>query len=340
MKLYFGTVNRAAPLQQGGEIVKLDWKTKKIIAKKDIVPGEPDLSKDPNPRGRSRGCRGIEILADKIVAANYHSLDVFDHDLNRIDCISNHMMVGLHEIKYVGNNKMWVSSTAIDAAFLVDLKSGQIHDEYWPRENAYFQNYFDLHPLEIDKSADNRDKYLNIQPKLDKGHLHLNAVTEYNGEVYALFNRFGAVANLSAEKVIFEHKKIRGAHNLVFIDEEIVAINDTVNGETVFFNFRNGKFIKGNNLKKQKEVVRHTLRSSINYRTGQILRKLKLKSSPVVARPLFVRGLMKKDNLLFVGTSPAMILCFDLNTDELIDYFVYSKNTRVAIHGLNVIDED
>jgi len=69
-----------------------------------------------------------------------------------------------------------------------------------------------------------------------------------------------------------------------------------------------------------------------------MLRKFKLFSS--VAHPIFVRGLDLADNHIFVGISPATILCVNYQTGELVDLFPFSDDVRVCIHGLKIFPPD
>ena len=84
MDVYFGTVIRAAPVRAGGSLVRLDWDSKKILHEVPIVPADPALDHDPNERGNVRGCRGIQVVGDRVIAAAYHTLNVFDLSLIHI----------------------------------------------------------------------------------------------------------------------------------------------------------------------------------------------------------------------------------------------------------------
>jgi len=81
MDIYFGTIVRAARVSDGGSIFKLDWESKTIVREVPIVPTEPALDHDPNARGNARGCRGIRVVGDEVIAADYHTLNLFDRDL-------------------------------------------------------------------------------------------------------------------------------------------------------------------------------------------------------------------------------------------------------------------
>ena len=82
MHVYFGTVVRTAPVSEGGELIKLNWDDKTITRRVPIVPDNPSVAHDPNPRGNTRGCRGIQIRDGHVLAANYHTIEVFDRELN------------------------------------------------------------------------------------------------------------------------------------------------------------------------------------------------------------------------------------------------------------------
>ncbi len=58
---------------------------------------------------------------------------------------------------------------------------------------------------------------------------------------------------------------------------------------------------------------------------------------PEIVMPFFVRGMDIKNDLLFVGISPASILCLNWQTGKLVDVFDYSDDIRIAVHGLKLV---
>ena len=159
MDVYFGTVVRAAPVSEGGSLCKLDWESKTVTREVPMVPVEPSLHHDPNARGNVRGVRGIQIFNDHIIAADYHTLNVFDRDLNLQRKLTHGLMVGLHET-YLQESSIWVTSTTLDAALKYRLEDGALEESYWPREMPEFQQALEVEPLLIDKSTDNRQTFL------------------------------------------------------------------------------------------------------------------------------------------------------------------------------------
>jgi hypothetical protein len=75
---------------------------------------------------------------------------------------------------------------------------------------------------------------------------------------------------------------------------------------------------------------------SLNCKKWVIRKKREQILPTYVAKPCFVRGLDYFDGSLFVGISPATILEIDYETGELLDYFKYANDVRVAVHGLKI----
>jgi len=337
--LAFGTVVRAAPIAEGGELVLLDWATKNVEAKVPIRPRNPTIEEDPNPRGNGRGCRGIRQMGDRIVASTYHTLEQYDAELNFVDALSDGLMVGLHEIACTDHGTAWVTSTAIDAAVEYDLNTGERVQAYWPREMDGLQDALGLNPLDIDKRADNRLRYLHPSVTDSASHLHLNAVEVHDGTLYALLNAYGVVANLTTGEVMLQHERLQGGHNLVIGDDGLAIVNDSFGKAVRIYDLDAGELRRTLDLTDY-EWVRALIRSEIPAYWGkEALRKVGFLESSV-AKPLFVRGLVQRDDTLFVGVSPAAILQIELPTGDLVDAYQYSSDVHVCVHGLAVMETE
>lgn len=332
MHIYFGTVIRAAPVSEGGSLFKLDWNKKTIIREVRIAPAQPSVEHDPNVRGNARGCRGIGILNDQIIAADYHSLNFYDRDFNLKRKMTHGLMIGLHETQVVGSS-IWVTSTTVDAALKFRVDDGTLEASHWPREMPEFQNTLNLEPLKIDKSIDNRLKFLNSDSFRGPSHLHLNAVCEFRGEVYALFHARCVVANLSKGTIVIQDDKLKHAHNLIMEEPGVVYINDTHRTVVRQYDLESGKQIRAFNIKKMRGIKPLLLRTAARAikETGISFFGSKGKAT---ARPLYLRGLAVTADYIFAGFSPATIACIDKRTGELVDYYFHSTDLRVCIHGL------
>jgi len=332
MIIYFGTVVRAAPVKEGGSLFKLDWDSKTIIGEVPNVPIEPTLFHDPNARGNVRGCRGIRVVNDEVIAADYHTLNVFDRDLNPRRRLTHGLMVGLHET-FTSGKSIWVTSTAIDAALKYSIKDATLEESYWPREIPAFQKTLELEPLEIDKNIDNLSNFLEQKTYRGSSHLHLNAICEFGGEMYALFHSKCVVVNLSRGTIVIQDPNLKHAHNLIIEEPGVAWINDTYRTVIRQYDLESGKEIRSINVRKMRGV------SALLFRSASLAIKEMGVSffgskRKATARPLFLRGLAINGDYIFAGFSPATIVCIDKRTGKLVDSFYHSNDMRVCIHGL------
>lgn len=335
MYVFFSTVVRGASVDNGGELVKLDWKQQSIIQRTPIVPLDPKID-DPNPRGSSRGGRGILIRDNRLYVASYHSLLAFDFDLHPQGRLTHNLLAGLHEVSQT-EDLIWVAATSIDAAIGLD-EMGTVCDSWWPRENEFLKNYLSVEPLPIDKNADNRLKFLEDK-FLKAGHLHLNAVAFRDHQLYALLNKYGIVYNATTDKIIVEDSSLVGAHNLVFTDKYLL-VNDTL-GRKINIYTHGGERVKQIDLLKFDKIA--DIYNSLEYNSLKfsVLRarlKQKLTGQKILARPLFVRGLcaLEHRNRVLAGFSPATLAELDIETEQLHGLFQYATDPAVCVHGICV----
>ncbi len=335
MRIYFSTVNRNAPLARGGELAVLDLAKKKVEARTPIVPSDPSID-DPNPRGNTRGGRGILVLPDRaeICVASYHTLLFFDRSLRPLRRISHPMMASLHEIVRTGERSLLASSTAVDAALEIDLLDGRLLAAYHPREMPDIQKSLSLSPLSIDKDADNRTRFLGSEHFTHPHHLHLNAVAVHRGEILALFSKQGCIANLTRDVILIRDNALNGSHNLLVVDDR-AYVNHTVGRGVLVFDLGSRKRVRHvgyGNDPRVKSLVRFAMP------WFQLRKKLeKMNLLPARASmPLFARGLARHAGKLYVGISPATILVIDEATAELVDLFTDTRDVDSCVHGLEV----
>jgi hypothetical protein len=332
MIIYFGTVSRGAPVHEGGSLFMLDWNKKTILKEVLTIPEQPSIQHDPNARGNVRGCRGVCVTNGEVIAADYHTLNVFDRDLNQKRKISHGLMVGLHESQVAGDS-IWVTSTTLDAALKYRIEDGALEASHWPREMPEFQNALNIEPLVIDKNTDNRLKFLAEDSFRGDSHLHLNAVCEFRGEVYALLHARAVVVNLSKGTVVIRDENLKHAHNLIMEEPGVVYINDTRRTVVRQYDLQSGKQIRAINIRKMPGIKSLLAKSAMTAikQMGPAFFSSKRKAT---ARPLYLRGLAIHGDYIFAGFSPATIICINKSTGKLVDYYFHSNDMRVCIHGL------
>lgn len=337
MYIYFSTVLRGAPAAQAGECVWLDWSTKQVLNKVPVYPRNPSLD-DPNPRGGGRGARGIHLFDDKVMVASYHTLQVYDRTLRHRYDQTNGLFVGVHELFPAGQEAIWVSSTVIDAALKMNLTSGAIEQQHWPREMPNIQKALNITPLTIDKQEDNRLRYLDLSVVSHPSHLHLNALATWQGDLYGLLGFKGVIANLTQDEVVIHDPALEPrCHNLV-IQENGTAITASSYGRTLhFYDLNTRQETRRLDLMKFAWVRKLAWPYDLFYQARQAFTRLTGHwSTP--PRPLFLRGMVLRDDQLFISATPACIMQIDLAKEELVDAYVYSRKIGLGIHALGLTD--
>jgi hypothetical protein len=188
--------------------------------------------------------------------------------------------------------------------------------------------------MNLDKEADNRLNYIGINDNKTPYHTHFNAISVWNNEIYGLLNRFGAVVNLTKESILFEDINIWGCHNLKFSNDDLIFINDTRNQSVQIIDTQ-GKFVKHINL-----LPFHSIGKKMKFYKTIAPYKVFLEKKKIIkygtVMPFFVRGLDIDGDLLYIGISPASILCINWKSEKIVDIFNYSPDVRKAVHGLKL----
>jgi len=319
MVVYFDTVRRKRPVKEAGELIQLDWRTKKIMKSVPLFPFDPDVEDDPNPRGNSRGGKGIVISGSEILVGTYHSILVFDHALNYKRKITNNLFVNIHEMCMAGEN-IWVSCTAVDAALLVN-RDGATLKSWWAREEKLLQDRYGLQPMTIDKNDDNRLVHLHAEVSTKPHHTHLNSVFKSGTDTFVLMNKPGVIFQIEPQlNVWLEDQGLRGAHSPVISgDGNVLIVCGTSRKSILIY-----------------DLKRRTLIKEIGLLTYKPIADL-YQACPdePFSQSIFVRGLeIIGARRILAGISPASLLEIDFCSGKLIDLFQYSTDVGDAVHSL------
>lgn len=324
MIVYFDTVKRKRPVKQAGELIALDWSTKEILKSIPLFPFDPDIDNDPNPRGNSRGGKGMFISGDELFVGTYHSIMVFDLDLNYKRKITTNLFVNIHEMSMDGEN-IWVSSTAIDVAVLVN-RQGITLKTWWPREEPLLQEKYGLVPMNINKNEDNRLSHLHAEASTKEHHTHLNAVVKHDQNTYVLLNKQGVIVQIEPDvKIVLEDYFIRGAHSpVISSDGNRLLLCSSLRKSIVIYDLEKRKLVRQINL--------------LGY--DDIADLCHVHQEQPFNQSIFVRGMEIIDSRrIMVGISPASILEIDVQNNRLLDFYKYSDEVGDAVHGLVCMPE-
>ena len=310
MKIICTTVIRAA--KQGdvhGGLYVIDTENGDIL---HHAPYERDFVND-NERGGERGLRGICVLPDRILVAD--SAGFIELDKNTYEIKRTHQdrdyFKSIHEITF-NNDHLWVTSTAYDAVVKVDLDFNVV--DIWRMDGESLPNSKRLTGrTEIDKDS-----------KEELDNYHINSIFTYNNrvKVSGLLTDLHNLDDMSVSTPIpkfinygvggYKNTAYSFVHNFYEYDDISLANLTTFSALGIY----NGEW----------EAVKIPRMRNAKFSIDEI------------AVNNWNRGLARKDNKVFIGSSPARILVYDLETKTFENEIQLEKDIRHAIHGLEILE--
>jgi hypothetical protein len=207
-QVYFSTVHRGAPPEQSGEFVRVDWASKTVVASLPVQ----SMSDDPNPRGGTRGGRGVWVEGDTVYAATHHRIDRLTLDLAPDGVVaSGRPLADVHEL-FLNDGTLWCAATHTDKAVGIALAGGVPTQLAWT----------------------------------GKRPAHLNAVATWDGHVVALLGRPGLVVDLEQGTQLASVQP--RSHNLI-VSGGSAFVTVTATTEVVEMQLPSGRLIRSLSLR-------------------------------------------------------------------------------------------
>lgn len=194
-----------------GEVVVVDWDTKKVI--KTIIAGGHYIV----DTSRSRGAYGVTWQEDKLYVACRQNIIVFDpyDDYKELDVILLGNPAGHHQIK-AHNGFIYVVCTGGD--LVRRIKDGRIEQTYCARGGGY-------------------------QEGVANDTLHFNSITwDSNDNEYHLYMRPRYIVNYTTGQRL-NAKLGNMPHDLCFLDDNRLLFTDSANGHLRLFNIETNETI-------------------------------------------------------------------------------------------------
>ena len=258
-----------------------------------------DHFENNNKRGGERGLRGVVFLDGILIVANSNGLMKVDpSSLAILDQVNNPSIFNaIHEICY-HDNHIWVTSTGNNCIVKVDLN-------FEVKEIWHIQGQpFEFHQLLISK-----ERVEDVSDLKDENHL--NSISAYNGRVV-----FGG-----ALTPLYDLETMKKSCDLY------------AGGFTHNFQEYHDMFISNKTTLANLEIISEE--KSVLFKIPKFTEKNPFPDK--IAKPNWNRGLLRHENLLFIGSSPARILVFDLNSFSFIDEFRIDTDIRHCVHGIEAI---
>jgi hypothetical protein len=322
MKIICTTVVRAA--KQGdihGGLYVVDVDTEEVVHHE---PYQKDFIND-NERGGERGLRGICVLPDRIIVSD--SAGFIELNKNDYSIVKSHQdptaFKSIHEICY-HDGFIWATSTAYDAIVKVDLDFN-LHG-FWEIKGKSLPDH---------KAFTGKEK---IDPK-DRSHddnYHINSICTHDGEL--LFS--GLITGL------YNFEDVKAVTPMPYISGNILqemgiaspSMRVTKAASFIHNFYEYEDMFVANFTSFSCLGIANKQMGGVVFDVAPIPRSKKAKFCvDEIAVNNWNRGLARHDNLLFVGSSPARILVYDLNKAEFIKEIQLEEDIRHAIHGLEVL---
>ena len=297
MKIIFTTVVRAAKLGQVHGGLFVVDYPSKNLVFESTC--DEDFSGD-NERGGERGLRGIALAGDNIYVAGSCSVKILDAQTFKsvVTSRDKDAFNSIHEICY-HDDHLWVTSTGIDCVIKLDKYLNIV--DAWHIDGVQHEAHHTIYHKSKVTSFDGLD---------DK--LHINSIASHNNRV--VFS--GCLSPL------YDFETLKEVAGLV------------MGGFTHNFEEFPDMTISNKTSSKHLEII--TPYDRIFYEVPMFRGQIK-HASDEIAQPNWHRGMARHENLIFIGSSPARILVFDLDKRSFIDELNFSNDPRHCIHGIALL---
>ena len=137
------------------------------------VPETVERAHDPNPRGGTRGARGVAVHDDRLIIANADRVFVLDAAW-RVQAELSHPLVGrVHDV-LAEDDGVWIASTAADLLVKLDWEGRLVADWEWRRDAELVAALGFRRMRPVDRSLDYRDAV--VQHTGVRNVVHLNSI--------------------------------------------------------------------------------------------------------------------------------------------------------------------
>ena len=305
MKIICSTVVRAA--NQGdihGGLYVIDVDSGEVL---HHSPYAEDFVND-NERGGERGLRGIAVLDDRIILADSSGLIELDKETYQIvkRFEDNKIFKSIHEICYF-NDSIWVTSTAYDSIARIDLDFNLAG--FWEVVGESRSDYKMLSGL----------REINPGEAPEDDNFHINSISANNNRlVFAgLISHLYDFDNMDVVVPMPMIQASKSFQHNFYEYPDISVVNLTSFGHVALID--NVDFSKSQAviLPKTKNAVYH---------------------ADDIAKANWNRGIARHNDLLFIGSSPARIIIFNLKTNKIEKDIQLETDVRCCIHGLEVLE--
>lgn len=328
MIAYVTTLLRYQPY---GWVYKVDLDQKRVLKRAEVHANAP--------AALHGGPLGLASAGDLLVIATYYDLVFLDRDLNELKRYSHPYLSGGHGLNAFEDH-IWVSASNIDALLCFSL-DGELLEYRFLVEDESLMSFFGLPVGHVDRDRDYRHERVPYEEHV----FHVNHIQETADALYLSLHKQAVIWDLKSST-----PACRASANQIH-DGQLGSggrymLNDT-GSERLLVYSQEGELLSQTPIDIRPHLNDGTMkriRASLPPVWPRLLARIPLISriapEPKRCRINWVRGLCESpDGMIWVGSSPASILCVDVPGERVTDCITLSENVYEAVYGILIADE-
>ena len=304
MKIICTTVIRASkPGDVHGGLYVIDVDTEEVLHFMEY--GEEFTNE--NERGGERGLRGIAVLDDRIIVANSTGFLELDKDTYEVKRTHKNesALRSIHEICFFEDH-IWATSTSYDSIACLDLDFNL--KGFWEVVGESMQDHKVLNGL----------KKIEPNDAPTEDNYHINSIGSHAGRLVCS-GLITCLYDFSSMKVVGAMPVMPNGgksfiHNFYEYDDMLLANLTSWSCLGISKDNSAFRFIK---IPRMKKAVYHL---------------------DDIATNNWNRGLARSENTIFIGSSPARILVYNMKTNTFDKEIKLSDDIRHCVHGLEILE--
>ncbi len=284
-----------------GGLYIIDLEDENII---HYAPYDENFVND-NERGGERGLRGVCVLDDRIIVASATSLIELDKETFEVvrKLEDREVFRSIHEICFFADS-IWVTSTAIDCIVRVDLDF----------------NIIGLYQITGESMSDYKmltGKHVTDLSKIkENDNFHINSISAFNERLV-----FGG---------LITHLYDFDTMNVI---ESMPIIQNSKSFQHNFYEYDDMQIVNLTGWQKL-GIIKNSICKTVDIPRSKAVKYY----ADEIAENNWNRGLARKNELVFVGSSPARVLMFDMSTGKFEKIISLEEDMRHCIHGLEILE--
>jgi len=280
---------------------------------------------DPNPRGGTRGARGVSVHGDRLVMANAERLFVFDTSWNLVSEFTDPLMVDVHDV-LAEERGIWVAATGIDMLLLVGW-DGRLERAWTFRKNRELLDELGFRKRSLPRA----DPALDLRDPRLRGagydRFHLNSLGRSSQGILLSFGRVRATEDPLADA---ESALVHVAENGVVSDPRLSVLHR-----------RDGVRLPNHNVAEDGDLLIYNDSNTsrlvaYDRATGEARCEVSIPGSPPYARGLARIG----PDLWLVGSqAPLAVHAVDLRQDQVVASYPLGGVQDEVVFGICVLPD-